>query len=115
MCDFGKTIAYTVTILFLMFVLVSPLTFANEGTRHITGNDVDIYFMNDKVFGTVSGYPLWAIYNCGKDINGEMSHNGNTREFSFLYNHQGNPLINGSFGNMQMSLDGIKRQNNIFP
>ena len=42
----------------------------DEGTRHITGSGADIYFMNDKVFGTAAGRPLWAIYNCGESING---------------------------------------------
>ena len=31
---------------------------ADEGTRHIVGSDVDVFFMNDRVFGTVAGHPL---------------------------------------------------------
>ena len=60
-------------VLFLVALLLPTVAFGmKEGTRHITGNETDLYFMNDKVFGVVQNRPLWAIYNCGSDIEGEI-------------------------------------------
>lgn len=50
-------------VLTLAFALACTCAFtfaADEGTRHIVGDDVDMFFMNDKVFGTVAGHPLWS-------------------------------------------------------
>lgn len=76
-------------ILIALLLLTCPALASDEGTRHITGTGMDVYFMNDKVFGIAgrlvetendrssphlggNGHPLWAIYNCGSDINGEI-------------------------------------------
>ena len=81
-----------------------------EGTRHITGKNVNLYFMNDKVFGTVGNNPIWAIYNCATDIQGEMDIKGTYHKFSFQYHRQGERVITGSFGSMKMALGGIERK-----
>lgn len=38
----------------VLLLLLSVTTFASqEATRHITGEDIDLYFMNDKLFGHI--------------------------------------------------------------
>ena len=61
-----------------ILLVLSPIggMASDEGTRHITGDDIDLYFMNDKLFGHVKKHPLWAIYNCGSDIKGTRSLSG---------------------------------------
>ena len=81
-----------------------------EGTRHITGENVNLYFMNDKVFGTVGNNPIWAIYNCSTDIKGEIDIKGKYQKFSFQYHRQGERTITGSFGSINMALGGIERK-----
>ena len=71
---------------------------SGEGTRHITGSGVNVYFMNDKVFGAVNGQPVWAIYNCGSDINGEIDIRGEFHTFEFVYHQKGDRVITGKFG-----------------
>ena len=77
-----KTLMYSILIIFCLQVDVWCM---QEGTRHITGKNINLYFMNDKVFGTVETNPIWAIYNCGSDIQGEMDINGKYHKFSFKY------------------------------
>ncbi len=72
MKKFVVLMAVTVSV---MVVCLTALA-SQEGTRHITGKDIDIYFMNDKLFGHIKKHPLWAIYNCGSDIKGEIDVNG---------------------------------------
>lgn len=81
-----------------------------EGTRHITGENVNLYFMNDKVFGTVGDNPIWAIYNCSSDIQGEMDIKGTYHKFSFQYHRLGERAITGSFGSTKMALGSIERK-----
>jgi hypothetical protein len=85
-----------------------------EGTRHIVGHDVDMFFMNDKVFGTVAGHPLWAIYNCGSDIKGEMDVGGTYHTFAFKYGEEGDRRIVGTFGDKEMSLGDIEKTDSGF-
>ena len=87
---------------------------ADEGTRHIVGENLDMYFMNDKVFGTVDGHPLWAIYNCGSDINGEMDVAGAYHKFSFEYRTEGERKIVGTFGSQEMSLGEVEKTDGGF-
>jgi len=87
---------------------------ADEGTRHITGDSADLWFMNDKVFGTAGGHPLWAIYNCGSDIKGEMDLAGASREFAFTYHQEGERRITGTFGDTAMALGAIDKQETGF-
>jgi hypothetical protein len=104
-----------VLILGILFVLGSPIVLAEEeGTRHIVGDDVDMFFMNDKVFGTVGGHPLWAIYNCGSDIKGEMDVGGTYHEFSFKYAKEGERKIVGTFGAKEMSLGDVDKKDGGF-
>lgn len=101
-------IAKSVFIAFCMLALASPATFAfKEGTRHITGNGMDLYFMNDKVFGAAGGHPLWAIYNCGSDINGEIDIKGVYHKLSLVYQREGEQLITGTFGPIEMAMGKI--------
>ena len=60
----------------LLFLLSMSELYAGEGTRQIVGDNVNVYFMNDKVFGTAFGNPLWADYRCGTDIKGEIDIKG---------------------------------------
>jgi hypothetical protein len=87
---------------------------ADEGTRHITGPNADMYFMNDKVFGTAGGHPLWAIYNCGSDIKGEMDLGGKYTSFAFTYLGEGDRKITGTFGTTAMALGAIDKQEGGF-
>jgi hypothetical protein len=85
-----------------------------EGTRHITGPGLDMYFMNDKVFGTAGGHPLWAMYTCGKEIKGEMDVAGAYRAFDFTYLQEGDRTITGTFASTAMALGAIDKQDNGF-
>jgi hypothetical protein len=87
---------------------------ADEGTRHITGDGADMYFMNDKVFGTVDDHPLWAIYNCGTDIKGQMDVGGTYHDFSFVYHKEGERKITGTFGDHEMALGAVEKQESGF-
>jgi hypothetical protein len=105
------------TAIVLFFVLALGCTAAlaaDEGTRHIVGEGVDMYFMNDKVFGTVDGHPLWAIYNCGSDIKGEMDVGGTYHPFSFAYRTEGDRKIVGTFGEQKMSLGDVEKTDGGF-
>jgi len=86
----------------------------DEGTRHIVGDDVDMFFMNDKVFGTVDGHPLWAIYNCGSDIKGEIDVGGAYHKFDFQYGKEGDRKIVGTFGSRQMALGDVEKTDEGF-
>jgi hypothetical protein len=104
-----------VSTLGILFVLGSLVAFAEEeGTRHIVGDDVDMFFMNDKVFGTVGGHPLWAIYNCGSDIKGEMDVEGKYQTFAFEYAKEGDRKIVGTFGSREMSLGDVDKSEDGF-
>jgi hypothetical protein len=96
----------------LLLPLVSQAS--EEGTRHITGSGVNIYFMNDKVFGSVQGHPIWAIYNCGSDINGEIDIRGNFHAFEFAYHQKGDRVITGNFGPLSAALGKIVRKDRKF-
>ena len=102
-------------ILALVFVF-GPLVVSaeDEGTRHITGHGIDMFFMNDKVFGTVDGHPLWALYDCGTDIKGEMDVNGEYVPFHFDYTKKGDRKIVGTFGEQEMSLGEIEKTDEGF-
>lgn len=78
-----------------------------EGTRHIVGENISLYFMNDKVFGTVENHPIWAVYNCGTAINGEMDINGVYQPFEFQYAKDPDRRITGTFGPLKMALGKI--------
>jgi hypothetical protein len=97
----------------LAFSSVAALA-AEEGTRHIAGDGVDMFFMNDKVFGTASGHPLWAIYNCGSDIKGEIDVGGSYQKFAFEYRKEGDRKIVGTFGDRQMSLGDVDKTDSGF-
>jgi hypothetical protein len=98
----------------LALMLLLPAFAAEEGTRHIVGDGVDMYFMNDKVFGTVDDHPLWAIYNCGSDIKGEMDVDGTYHTFSFEYHKEGDRKITGTFGSLPMALGDIDKTDGGF-
>jgi len=80
-----------------------------EGTRHITGSGMDLYFMDDKVFGTANGHPLWAIYNCGSDIAGLIDIGGSYYNLAFAYHRDGAQLITGTFGTMTLTMENIEK------
>ena len=86
-----------------------PALAEEEGTRHIVGEGVDMYFMNDKVFGTFEGHPLWAIYNCGSDIQGAIDVNGTHHKFDLRFHQDGDRRITGSFGREKISLGAIRK------
>ncbi|MBW2602492.1 MAG: hypothetical protein JRD47_11365, partial [Deltaproteobacteria bacterium] len=96
----------------LLFFVPSVLLAMQEGTRHITGKKIDLYFMNDKVFGSVENHPLWAIYNCGSDINGEIDVEGTYHKFNFQYQRGGQYKVTGSFGSLKMALGNIEQKDN---
>ncbi len=85
-----------------------------EGTRHIKGKNVNLYFMNDKVFGAVGNNPLWAIYNCGNDIKGEMDINGKFYSFNFKYHSNDENIVTGAFGPSKMTLKKIEKSDTKF-
>jgi len=96
-------------------VALSGAVFASEeGTRHITGDDVDVYFMNDKVFGHIEKHPLWAIYNCGTDIKGEIDVDGTYHEFQMVYHRTGDRKITGNFGSHHIAMGDIRRTESGF-
>jgi hypothetical protein len=100
------------TTLLLSFFLLLPAGLAaspGEGTRHITGNGMDLYFMDDKVFGTADGHPLWAIYNCGADIAGTIDIGGTYHDLALTYHRDGDRLITGTFGTLALGMDKIER------
>ena len=107
-----KKIGTTFFILFLALPL--SLYAMGEGTRHITGKGMDLYFMNDKVFGTVESRPLWGIYNCGSDIKGEIDINGTYQKFNFQFQNKDDRKIIGSFGSLTMGLGKIERKEKKF-
>jgi len=80
-----------------------------EGTRHIAGSGMDLYFMDDKVFGTANGHPLWAIYNCGADIVGAIDIKGTYHDLNFSYHRDGDQLITGTFGAMPLAMGKIEK------
>lgn len=80
-----------------------------EGTRHITGSGMDLYFMDDKVFGTAGGHPLWARYNCGSDIAGKIDIGGAYHDLAFTYHREGEALITGTFGQLRLSMGRIEK------
>jgi hypothetical protein len=102
----------------LVLCLQAGMSAATEGTRHIKGENISLYFMNDKVFGMVKKHPIWAIYNCGTDINGEMDINGTYHPFGFQFAKDGaksNGMeITGSFGPLKMALGKIDRTGDGF-
>jgi hypothetical protein len=102
--------------LFSILAMALPaMAFASdEGTRHITGNNVDVYFMNDKLFGQVNKHPVWALYNCGTDIKGEIDVNGTYHEFQMVYHRTGHRKITGNFGSHYIAMGDIKRTKSGF-
>jgi hypothetical protein len=105
----------TALALTLILAIGSVVALAeDEGTRHIVGDDVDMFFMNDKVFGTVEGRPLWAIYNCGSDIKGEIDVGGTYHKFSFEFGKEGERKIVGTFGAKEMSLGDVEKTDDGF-
>ena len=102
---------YIILIVILLLTTASTAFGMREGTRHITGSGLDVYFMNDKVFGTANGRPLWAIYNCGQNIRGEIDTGKGYRRFDFTYHRDGDRMITGTFGDERMGLDRIEREN----
>lgn len=99
----------------VLLVVLSATAFATqEGTRHITGKDIDIYFMNDKVFGHIKRHPLWSIYNCGSDIKGEIDINGTYHRFDLRYHRVGDRKIAGSFGSEEIALGNIEKTESGF-
>lgn len=99
----------------LLTVLFSQVSRASgEGTRHIAGSGVNIYFMNDKVFGAVNGQPVWAVYNCGSDITGEIDIRGEYHTFEFAYHQKGDRVITGKFGTLSVALGRVDRKDHKF-
>jgi hypothetical protein len=103
-----RAISLSLWIVFTV-VLSGVVVASDEGTRHITGDNVDVYFMNDKLFGHVKKHPLWAIYNCGTDIKGEIDVNGTYHEFQMVYHRTGNRKITGNFGSHFIAMGDIRR------
>lgn len=99
---------------FFLLALAAPSPASEEGTRHITGDNVDLYFMNDKVFGHVHGHPVWAIYHCRKDIQGEIDVNGTYHGFHMIYHKHGDRKITGDFGPHFMAMGDIKKTEDGF-
>ena len=94
----------------LLSVFFSFSAFASwEGTRHIRGDGIDLYFMNDKVFGHVNENPLWAIYTCASDIKGEMDVKGTYHRLDLRYDQAGEFKITGSFGPQQIAVTTIEK------
>ena len=99
----------------VLLAVLSVTAFASgEGTRHITGENIDVYFMNDKLFGHVKDHPLWAIYNCGSDIKGEIDVNGTYRRFDLQYHRDGDRKITGSFGPEKVAIGTITKTKHGF-
>lgn len=66
--------------------------------------------MNDKVFGTVNDHPLWAVYDCGTEIRGEIDIQGNCHRFHFTYLGEEDSLITGNFGALKISLGKLRKE-----
>lgn len=101
-------------VYFIMFFNIVAGIASGEGTRHIEGDNVNLYFMNDKVFGTIETHPLWAVYNCGTDIKGEMDINGKFCPFEFKYHNTGENVVTGLFGQSKMTLKKIEKSDSKF-
>lgn len=101
---------------FLALWLIScpSISASQEGTRNITGSGINLYFMNDKVFGTANTNPLWAIYNCGSSISGEMDIKGKYYTFEYAYHQKSKQIITGNFGPLKMSMGKILKTNSGF-
>jgi len=93
----------------MLLLPTSLMASPGEGTRHITGSGMDLYFMDDKVFGTANDHPLWAIYNCGSDIAGTIDIGGTYHELAFAYHRDGDQLITGTFGTVTMTMGNIEK------
>jgi hypothetical protein len=96
----------------LCFLLLLPISLdasPGEGTRHIAGSGLDLYFMDGKVFGTANGHPLWAVYNCGTDIVGAIDIKGTYHDLNFSYHRDGDQLITGTFGAMPLAMEKIEK------
>jgi hypothetical protein len=105
----------TAVVLFLLAMVIPTVAAGmKEVTRHITGEETDLYFMNDKVFGVLQNRPLWAIYNCGSDIEGEIDIGGSYQRFHFQYRDEGAQRITGAFGSLKMALGKIERNGKGF-
>ena len=106
-----RFVSPSIIVLLLSITLITPnVAIGSEKTRHITGDGVNIYFMNDKVFGVINNHPLWAIYNCGSDISGEIDRNGTYIKFSFEYLKEGKNRIIGTFGKIKIGLGDIEKK-----
>ena len=105
-----------ILLICICLLVLSPsfISASDEGTRHITGSGTDLYFMNDKVFGTVNTSPLWAVYNCGSTIKGEIDIKGKYHSFNFTYQNKKSEIITGSFGSLKMSMGKIKKTKHGF-
>ena len=102
-------------VLFLAAIIIPTVAIGmEEGTRHITGKETDLYFMNDKVFGVVQNRPLWAIYHCGSEIEGEIDMGGSYQRFHFQFQNEGPQRITGSFASLNMALGKIERKGKGF-
>ena len=102
------------TSISLLALSASFVSASGEGTRHITGRGTDLFFMDDKVFGTVNTSPLWAVYNCGSAIKGEIDIKGKYHSFNFTYQNKKSEIITGSFGPLKMSMGKIKKMKHGF-
>jgi len=104
-----RSTAMVVLGVLLMLMPAGAAASQGEGTRHITGSGMDLFFMDDKVFGTAGGHPLWAIYNCGSDIAGKIDIGGAYRDLNFTYHREGEDLITGTFGDLKLSMGRIEK------
>ena len=94
----------------VLLLISTPCSAAeSEKTRHITGDGIDIYFMQDKVFGVINNHPIWAIYNCGSDISGEIDKNGTYITFSFKFSKEREKRFTGTFGKKEIGLGDIEK------
>ena len=93
----------------LLILPISSMASPGEGTRHISGSGMDLFFMDDKVFGTANDHPLWAIYNCGSDIFGTIDINGTYHEMAFAYHREGDYLMTGTLGDLTLSMGKIEK------
>jgi hypothetical protein len=99
----------TLLALFLLLATIGAAASPGEGTRRITGSGVELFFMDDKLFGTANGHPLWAIYNCGADISGKIDIDGTYHDLDFAYHREGDRLITGAFGKLDLSMGRVTR------
>ncbi len=93
----------------LLLITTPCKAIGSEKTRHITGDGTNIYFMQDKVFGVINNHPIWAIYNCGSDISGEVDKNGTYISFSFNFPKEGGKRVAGTFGKKEIGLGNIEK------